>query len=184
LNTASSFSVFILVMSWAPFFFTGITSSYMYVVQLLELYKWWKSILSCTSIQHSRTTKVIKVCKRDLWHMNINNMVLGKNIKTADYRWFYIKSNFLDNFTSTCLRGICGQLVKVVYSKPLAPHRCGFKSQQRLWIFSWGEANQLASGTSVVLLRCPFMSEIMYLRSSSICKDGMSPYDLYYFGVA
>jgi hypothetical protein len=54
-------------------------------------------------------------------------------------------------------------VVKVVDFKPLAPPRCGFESRQGLWITdpSCEEAIQLAYGTSVVLLRCPFVSEIM-----------------------
>jgi hypothetical protein len=53
-------------------------------------------------------------------------------------------------------------VVKVVDFKPLAPNRCGFESRQGLWILSCEEAIQLAYGTSVVLLRCPFVPEIMH----------------------
>jgi hypothetical protein len=45
--------------------------------------------------------------------------------------------------------------------KPLACHRCGFESRQGLWILSCEGAIQLAYGTSVVLLRCPFVPEII-----------------------
>jgi hypothetical protein len=46
--------------------------------------------------------------------------------------------------------------VKVVDFKPLAPHRCGF------------EAIQSTYGTSVVLLRCPFVPEIMQGRAPEV----------------
>jgi hypothetical protein len=46
----------------------------------------------------------------------------------------------------------------------LAPHRCGFESRQGLWILSCEEAIELAYGTLVVLLRCPFVPEIMQGR--------------------
>jgi hypothetical protein len=64
-------------------------------------------------------------------------------------------------------RGICGRVVKVVDFKPLSPHRCGFESQQGVWILSCEEAIQLAYGTSLVLLRCLFVPEIMHGRASS-----------------
>jgi hypothetical protein len=65
-------------------------------------------------------------------------------------------------------RGVRGRVVKVVDFKPLAPHRCGFESRQGLWILSCEEAIQLAYGTSVVLLRCPFVPEIMHERASEV----------------
>jgi hypothetical protein len=74
-------------------------------------------------------------------------------------------------------------VVKVVDFKPLAPYRCGFESRQKVWIISCEEAIQLAYGTSVVLLRCPFVPEIMHGRApevSSASKAGTSPNDLYY----
>jgi hypothetical protein len=55
-------------------------------------------------------------------------------------------------------------VVKVVDFKPLAPYRCGFDSRQGLWILSCEEAIQLAY-PSVVLLRCPFMPEIIHGRA-------------------
>jgi hypothetical protein len=64
--------------------------------------------------------------------------------------------------------GVRGRVVKGVDFKPLAPHRCGFESQQGLWILSCEEAIQLAYGTSVVLLRCPFVPEIMHGRASEV----------------
>jgi hypothetical protein len=67
------------------------------------------------------------------------------------------------NVTSTfSMWGVRGRVVKIVDSKLLALHRCGFKSVQRLWILSCEETIQLAYGTSVVLLRCQFVSEIMH----------------------
>jgi hypothetical protein len=52
--------------------------------------------------------------------------------------------------------------------KPLAPHRCGFKSPQGLLIISCDEAIQLAYNTPVVLLRCRFVSEIMHGRPPEV----------------
>jgi hypothetical protein len=66
------------------------------------------------------------------------------------------------------LGGVRGQVVKVVDFKPLAPHCCGFESQKGLWILSWEEAIKLAYGTSVVLLRCLFMPEIMQGRAPEV----------------
>jgi hypothetical protein len=59
--------------------------------------------------------------------------------------------------------GVRGRVVKVVDFKPHTPHRCGFESRQGLWITdsSCEGAIQLAYGTSVVLLGCQFVSEIM-----------------------
>jgi hypothetical protein len=59
-------------------------------------------------------------------------------------------------------------VVKVVNFKPLAPHRCGFESRQGLRIFTSEEAIKLAYGTSVVLLRCPFVTEIMHGRAPEV----------------
>jgi hypothetical protein len=86
----------------------------------------------------------------------------------------------ITDFASTLLDtlwGVRGRVVKVVDFKPLAPHRCGFEFQQGLWIisFSCEEAIHLAYETSVVLLRCPFVPEIMHgrapQRSSSTNKS-------------
>jgi hypothetical protein len=66
--------------------------------------------------------------------------------------------------------------------KPLAPHCLGLESRQRLLILSCEEAIQLAYGTSVILPRCPLMSEIIqegHMRSSSTIKAGTTPYYLY-----
>jgi hypothetical protein len=65
-------------------------------------------------------------------------------------------------------RGVCGPVVNVVDFKPLAPHCCGFESRQGLCILSCEEAIQLAYGTSVVLLRCPFVPEIMHGRAPEV----------------
>jgi hypothetical protein len=59
-------------------------------------------------------------------------------------------------------------VVKVLDFKQLAPHRCGFVSRQGLWILSCEEAIQLAYGTSVVLLRCPFVPEIMHGKAPEV----------------
>ena len=55
-----------------------------------------------------------------------------------------------------------GPVVKVLDFKQLARQSCGFESRQGLWILSCEEAIQLAYGTSVVLLRCPNVPEVMH----------------------
>jgi hypothetical protein len=69
---------------------------------------------------------------------------------------------------SKLARDDCGQVVKVIDFKPLAPHRCGFESLKGLWILSCEEAIQLAYRTSVVLLRCRFVPEIMQGRAPEV----------------
>jgi hypothetical protein len=59
-------------------------------------------------------------------------------------------------------------VVTVVDFKPLAPHRCWFESRQDLWILSFEEDIQLAYGTSMVILRCPFVPEIMHRRATEV----------------
>jgi hypothetical protein len=59
-------------------------------------------------------------------------------------------------------------VVKVVDFKALALYRCGFESRQGLWIISCEEAIQLAYVTSVVLLRCLFVPEIMHGRAPEV----------------
>jgi hypothetical protein len=75
------------------------------------------------------------------------------------------KNFFLSYFMK---RGVRGRVVKVADLKPLAPHRCGFESRQGLWILSCEEAIQLAYGTSVFLLRSPFVPEIMHGRAPEV----------------
>jgi hypothetical protein len=65
-------------------------------------------------------------------------------------------------------------VVKVVDFKSLAPQRCGYESRQGLWILSYEEAIQLAYGTSVVLLRCPFVPEIMHVRAPEVFLHQLS----------
>jgi hypothetical protein len=48
------------------------------------------------------------------------------------------------------------QRIKVVAFKPVAPHRCGFKSCKGFWIISCEEDILLAYGRSTVLLWRPF----------------------------
>jgi hypothetical protein len=86
------------------------------------------------------------------------------------FTWNRFKMPFLDRTFMhkilTCPScwnwGVRGRVVKVVDFKPLAPHRCGFEFRQGLWIISCEEAIQLAYGTSVVLLRCSFVPQIMH----------------------
>jgi hypothetical protein len=63
---------------------------------------------------------------------------------------------------------VLGRVVKVVDFKPLSLHRCGFEYRHGLWILSCEEAIQLANGTLVVLLRCPFVPEIMHGRTPEV----------------
>jgi hypothetical protein len=63
---------------------------------------------------------------------NLKNLVQPSQVK--------LLVGFQPNFTW----GVRGRVVKVVDFKPLAPHHCGFESQQGLWILSYEEAIQLA----------------------------------------
>jgi hypothetical protein len=56
----------------------------------------------------------------------------------------------------------------------LALHRCWFESQQGLWNLSCEEAIQLAYRTSVVLLRSPFVPEIMHGRAPEVFLHQLS----------
>jgi hypothetical protein len=71
-------------------------------------------------------------------------------------------------FPSSRSWGVRGRVFKVVDFKPLAPHCCEFESRQGLWILSCEEAFQPAYGTSVVLLSCPFVPEIMRGRAPEV----------------
>jgi hypothetical protein len=59
-------------------------------------------------------------------------------------------------------------VVKVVDFKPLAPHHCGYKSLQGLWILSCEQALKLAYGMLIVLLGCLFMPEIIKGRAPEV----------------
>jgi hypothetical protein len=50
------------------------------------------------------------------------------------------------------------------------PHRSGFEYRQGLWIISCEEAIQVAYGMLVVLLRCPFVPEIIHVRTPQPVK--------------
>jgi hypothetical protein len=52
--------------------------------------------------------------------------------------------------------------------KPLDPRCCDFESQQGLLIPSCDEVIRIAYGTSVVLLRCPFVPEIIHGRAPEV----------------
>jgi hypothetical protein len=58
--------------------------------------------------------------------------------------------------------------------KLLAAHHCGFKSQRWFWILSCGEAIKLAYRKLVVLLRCPFRSEIIHGRVPEVFLNQLS----------
>jgi hypothetical protein len=55
-----------------------------------------------------------------------------------------------------------------ICATPLAHHHCGFETRQGLWILSYEEAVDVVYGTSVVLLRCPFVPEIMDGRAPEV----------------
>jgi hypothetical protein len=59
-------------------------------------------------------------------------------------------------------------VVNVVDFKPLADHRYGVESRHGLRVLSCEKAIQLANGTTVVLLRCPFVREIIPGRASEV----------------
>jgi hypothetical protein len=65
-------------------------------------------------------------------------------------------------------RGVRGRVVRVVDFKILALHLCGLEYRQGLWILSCEEAIQLAYGTSVVLLGCQLVPEIMHGRGHEV----------------
>jgi hypothetical protein len=58
--------------------------------------------------------------------------------------------------------------------KSLAPHHCGFKTQQGVWILSYEEAIQLAYRKLVVLLRCPFVPEIINGKAPEVILNQLS----------
>ena len=53
-------------------------------------------------------------------------------------------------------------MVRVIDLESLAPRSCWFESHQGRWILSCEEAIQIAYGTSVVLLRCLLVPEIIH----------------------
>ena len=61
--------------------------------------------------------------------------------------------------------GICDRLIWSFDFKSLAPHCFGFEFGQGL---SCEEAIQLDYGTSVVLLRCPLVLDIMYEGATEV----------------
>jgi hypothetical protein len=81
-----------------------------------------------------------------------------------------MQSNYLHtvSYNTDNIWGVHGRVVKVVDFKPFAPHLCGFESRQGLSILLCDEAIQLSYGMSVVLLRCPFMPEIMHGRAPEV----------------
>ena len=103
---------------------------------------------------------------------------------------FYGKEIEHKSFDTVCLsikfyllkdmfRGIRDCKVGVVNLESLARHRCVFEFRE--------ETIQPAYGTSVFLLWCLFVLELMHeeeknLRSSSTSKDGKSPYNLHSVG--
>jgi hypothetical protein len=92
----------------------------------------------------------------------IKNLVITKEIFSFNFA-IKLRSLYIGS-----LRGVHGLMVKVVDFKPLAPHLYRFETGQGLWILTCEEAIQLAYGTSVVLLRCLFMPEIMHRRAPEV----------------
>jgi hypothetical protein len=70
-------------------------------------------------------------------------------------------------------RGVRCRLVKVVDFKSLAPSPLWFQFRKAT-LDSFKEAIQLAYGTSVVLLRCPFGPEIMHGRAPELFLHRLS----------
>jgi hypothetical protein len=64
--------------------------------------------------------------------------------------------------------GVLIRVVKVVYFKPLAPHRCGFESRQEMMIILCKEGIQLANETPVLQPRCPFVPEMLHGRAPEV----------------
>jgi hypothetical protein len=64
----------------------------------------------------------------------------------------------------------------LIYFVSLAPHHCGFESQQGSLIPSCEEAIHLGNGMPMVLLGCSFRCLEGHLKSSSAVK--WPPYDL------
>ena len=105
-----------------------------------------------------------------IWNISLFWVVFPESIKhglclniLTIFYWFGKKSSGISIILSG-IRGVRGRVVRVVDLDSLAPHYCGFKSRHGLWILSCEEAIQLAYWTSVVLLRCPLVPEIMHAR--------------------
>ena len=64
--------------------------------------------------------------------------------------------------TNMMQRGVRRRVIRVDDLESSDPHYCGFESRLGLWILSCEEAIQLAHLTSVALLRCPLVPEIMH----------------------
>jgi hypothetical protein len=65
-------------------------------------------------------------------------------------------------------------VVKVSDFKPFAPYNCGFESLKGIWILSFEEAIQLAYRMSEILLRFPFVPEIIYGRAPEVLLHQLS----------
>jgi hypothetical protein len=123
---------------------------------------------------------ILIVCYIDkrLMTINISSPIESKNKEPHNYKYL---SHFPEYLTKCWFKVLIRQSVNVfnpisansliLHTNlliPLAPHRCGFESRQGLWILSCEEAIQLAYGTSVVLLRCPFVPEIMHGKAPEV----------------
>jgi hypothetical protein len=88
---------------------------------------------------------------------------VSDDINSADVGFSQLIRKYKQTFTL-----IASQCTILYTLAPLAPHRCGFESRQGLWILLCEEAIQLAYGMSVVLLRYPFVPEIMHERAPGV----------------
>jgi hypothetical protein len=94
---------------------------------------------------------------------NADYSLLDMDPETGEFEvksWWKQLTVYHDFLLSTCfsVKLIMWRILIVLIV--LAPHRCGFDSQ--LWILSCEESVHRTYGTSMVLLRCPFVSEIMH----------------------
>jgi hypothetical protein len=69
-------------------------------------------------------------------------------------------------------------VINRTYFKPLESHRCEFEFGKALRILSFEEAIQLAYGTSVVLLRCLCLPDLIHRGLPPPVKLGIH-HDLY-----
>ena len=69
-----------------------------------------------------------------------------------------------------------GRMGRVVSFVSLSTHSCRFESRHGVWILSCQEVIQLAYCTSVVLLRCPLVPDIMHGVTPEVFRSKKSRY--------
>jgi hypothetical protein len=121
---------------------------------------------------HNITLALDAIAKDNVTLINIGMYIVNVYYNTFEDEHFvfvyliYICTPIFGIHCIHVFRCVRGPVVKVVDFKPLAPRRCGFESRQGLQILSCDEAIQLDYGMSVVLLRCPFVPEVMHGKAS------------------